>query len=100
MLNATETYDEVIVEVGMSLPEAPYPACWAFSGRVKSVRTIRVVDSVSHGRRWRLLVRRRAFRCITPDSVGFRVGPRSRPGVVFSWVVLDETVQQRRLLES
>lgn len=66
VLDAMDTPDGLVVEVIATRPEAPCPACGTFSGRVKSYRTSRVIDSAAHGRQCRLLVRRRAFRCVTP----------------------------------
>jgi len=56
----------LVVEVIATRAEAPCPACGTFSDRVKSYRTCTVRDSPTHGRRCRLLVTKRAFRCVTP----------------------------------
>lgn len=66
VLDAMEGPEGLVVEVIATRAEAPCPACGTFSDRVKSYRTSRVIDSAAHGRRCRLLVRRRAFRCVTP----------------------------------
>ena len=63
---ASEIDGGLVVEVMATRTEAPCPACGTFSDRVKSYRTCTVTDSPSHGRRSRLLVTKRAFRCVTP----------------------------------
>lgn len=69
ILDASEDADGLVVEVIATRPEAPCPGCGTFSARVKSYRPITVVDAAAHGRRCRLRVRRRAFRCETPGCV-------------------------------
>ncbi|MCB1030660.1 MAG: ISL3 family transposase [Acidimicrobiales bacterium] len=62
--DASETSDGLVVEVIATRLDAPCPVCGTLSDRVKSYRISTVVDSSCFGRRCRLLVRRRAFRCV------------------------------------
>ena len=56
----------LVIDVASRRRETPCPACGVFSARVKSVRVLVVTDALAHGRRCRLRVARRAFRCDTP----------------------------------
>jgi transposase len=67
IIDAAETGGWLVIDVERTRREAPCPACGTFSGRVKSRRTSLVIDAPAHGRRCRLAVAKRAFRCVTPD---------------------------------
>jgi len=70
VLAATESAEGgLVVAVMATRVEAACPACGTFSDRVKSYRTCTVTDSPTHGRRCRLRVTKRAFRCVTPGCV-------------------------------
>lgn len=56
----------LVIDVVARRCEAPCPGCGVFSARVKSVRAAMVTDAPAQGRRCRLRVARRAFRCDTP----------------------------------
>ncbi len=67
VLHATESNNELVVEVIATRIEAACPGCGEFSSRVKSVRTHIVRDVPSAGRPCKLVVQKRSFRCVAPS---------------------------------
>ena len=63
VLSADEAGDELSVEVIASLVEAACPGCGEFSTSVKAIRSQAVRDVPHAGRRVRLTVHKRSFRC-------------------------------------
>jgi transposase len=55
----------LVIDVIARRPDAACPSCGVFSARVKSYRLTTVTDAPAQGRRCRLRVTRRAFRCDT-----------------------------------
>ncbi len=66
VIAAGEAGGWLVIDVERTRREAPCPACGTFSDRVKSRRRSMVIDAPAHGRRCRLAVTKRAFRCVTP----------------------------------
>lgn len=57
----------LVIDVIARRCDAACPGCGVFSTRVKSIRAAMVADAPAQGRRCRLRVARRAFRCDTPS---------------------------------
>ena len=63
VLDADDGPDGLVVRVLRRRATGPCPGCGTFSTAVKSYRTSMVVDAPAQGRRCRLEVLKRAFRC-------------------------------------